>query len=329
LQHINDARFKDLDYNRFENSDRIISDTILSPSLLRYLPLTIKLPSKSLYHSSYYRVSLQNDVANIFTVHDFTHKRGLATKFPRKLIHITFTWFALYKADGIICISENTKNDLLFFYPRFKNKNIKVIHHGVSEQFYKIQNFDNLNLLDSLYKPLSYVIFIGKREGYKKFDIVVEALKQLENLNLLIIGGGELTEQEIKLIESCIPNRFKKIDNLDTSNLNILYNAAFALIYPSIYEGFGFPVVEAMRSGCPVITNSLSSLPEVAGDAALYMKDISAESIVENINLLYNVETRFSAIQKGFEHSKKFTWEKCYKNTLDFYNTTWALKFEK
>jgi glycosyltransferase involved in cell wall biosynthesis len=309
------------------DSNKLLVEKTLPASILRYLPFTRRLPAKSIYHSSYYRTCFQKNVINIFTVHDFTHNRGLASKFPRKLVHIGLTSLGLINANGIICISENTKRDLMHFFPKISENKIRVIYHGISEDFFPIKKTPDVYFKGLFHLDNPYVIFIGKRAGYKKFDIVVEAIKNVDNMKLIIVGGGSLSVSESMHLNKNIPNKYFKIDNLDNSDLNILYNHAYSLIYPSIYEGFGIPILEAMKAGCPVITNNLSSIPEVAGDAALIISEITSESILNKIYLLRNLDFRKSLIKKGLLQSEKFTWEKCFLETYQFYKEIYEKKF--
>jgi len=297
------------------------------PSIARYLPLTKRLPAKALYHASYYRTCLQKNVVNIFTIHDFTHKKGLASKFPRKMVHIGLTALGIKNADGIICISENTKKDLLLYFPHIPQNKIRVIYHGVSEAFFPISKTPYTKFKDRLSLSAPFVLFIGKRDGYKKFDIVAEAVKKDSTLTLVIVGGGALTTTELNYLNLNVQNRFIKFDNLNNADVNILYNHAFALVYPSIYEGFGFPVVEAMRSGCPVIATDLSSIPEVGGDAILKITEASGDAIVEKLNLLRHDKVRTSLIEKGLKQCEKFSWDKCFLETVDFYEDIYNQKF--
>ncbi len=313
-------------FKQIKNLENFIVEDNLPTSILRYLPFTKRLPPKSIYHSSYYRTCFQRSVVNIFTIHDFTHKKGYASKFPRKLVHIGLTSLGLRNADGIICISENTKKDLLHYYPFISEDSIRVIYHGVSDNYYPLlknydQTFRGLFQLDN-----DFVVFVGKRDGYKKFEVVAKALKELTSFKLIIVGGGPFSESELINLEINLKNRFFKIDDVNNNELNILYNYAYALIYPSIYEGFGFPVIEAMRAGCPVITTNLSSIPEVAGEAAFYMDEISSEGVIKQMNKLKNSNVREKMIKEGFEQSKKFSWEKCFEETFDFYKATYKKK---
>jgi glycosyltransferase involved in cell wall biosynthesis len=311
------------------HNDRLLLENAMPVSVLRYLPLTTKLPAKSIYHASYYRVSFQRSIVNIFTVHDFTHKRGYASKFPRKLVHIGLTAMGLKKADGIICISENTKKDLMLYYPQIPETKVKVIYHGVSDAFYPIHKLLLKKFRDELSLNEPFTLFVGKREGYKKFDIVPAAVSQTANLKLFIVGGGPLSVAEQAQLERILPGRYFKLENVSNQELNELYNYAHSLIYPSIYEGFGIPLLEAMKAGCPVITNQLSSLGEIAGDAALFVNEVNAASLTEKLNELNESDLRSSVINKGFNQSAKFTWERCANETYSFYQETYNKRFNK
>ncbi|AMR32933.1 hypothetical protein A0256_16660 [Mucilaginibacter sp. PAMC 26640] len=309
------------------NVNLLIEDTI-PVSLLRYLPLTRRLPPKSLYHNSYYRTCLQKNVVNIFTVHDFTHKRGLASKFPRKLIHIGLTALGLKNADGIICISQSTKNDLLHYYPHIREDKIRVIYHGVSDVFSPLRNYTGAKIFnDQLNLAEQYVLFVGKRAGYKKFEIIPEALLKHKHLKLVIVGGGDIKQQEWASLNAALPGRFIHLNGVNNEQLNVLYNYAHCLVYTSVYEGFGIPVLEAMKAGCPVITNRLSSLGEISGDAALFINDVTAASLDQKLTEINTPEMRQQLIAKGLERSRLFTWEKCSAETLNFYKEIYNTRF--
>ncbi|WP_290869520.1 glycosyltransferase family 1 protein [Flavobacterium sp.] len=281
--------------------------------LSRYREINLETNNKSfIFHSSYYRtlskvVKKNNRVKEIVTVHDFTYEhysRGL-----KKWVHCYQKKKAIGAADVVICISENTKRDLLHFYPQFSNKDIRVVHNGVSLDYFRIQELEYEN-------NSSFFLFVGSRADYKNFDFTVKAIAQSKKYSLKIVGGN-LRDREILFLNDLIPGRWELCMNVSNEELNILYNTAFALLYPSSYEGFGIPIVEAMKAGCPFIALNCSSIPEVAGNAGFLMETLDMSSFNEAVFCIKN--DREGIIKKGFVQAKKFSWEKCYQEILEIY----------
>lgn len=297
-------------------------ESFLSIKLARYLSFQKRLPKGTIFHSSYYRIANQKDVANIVTVYDFTYEKyrsGLA-----RYVHSWQKKRAINKSDGIVCISHSTKQDLLQFYPNIKEDKIKVIYLGADESFELLES--PKDELKKVFKELidkKYVLYVGDRSDYKNFDIAVKTTQQIHNCILVIVGGVALRADEKELLQE----EYFHYQGISTKDLNILYNNAFCLLYPSSYEGFGIPVLESMSAGCPVVSTNISSIPEVAGDAGLLVDKVEVEEFVKAIWKLENKGFRDEIISKGFEQAKKFSWDKCFEETLEFYKEVVGKKF--
>jgi len=275
---------------------------------------------KGIFHSSYYRISKNPNFTNITTVHDFTYeyfRKGLP-----KIIHQYQKNSAIRNSKRIICVSENTKSDLLKFHPEISESKVSVIYNGV-DQTYKILSTDSISNINNLipFQPGAYILYVGDRKSkYKNFRTAVESCS-LVNFPLVIIGGGTLTKSERKFLESKLgTNNFISFIGLNNETLNLLYNCAFCLLYPSLYEGFGIPIIEAQKAGCPVICCNCSSIPEVAGKGAMLLDDINTLSIIKAINILNSDKSiREKLISEGIKNSNRFSWDTCYLQTKQVY----------
>lgn len=283
--------------------------------IARYLRFMQKVEPGSIFHSSYYRLCQQAGVFNITTVHDFTYERF--RRGPALWLHSWQKKQAIMQSAGIICISENTRSDLLELYPQVDAERVAVVHNGVSAEFFQLS--DPKAALQKCFPELTheaYVIFVGLRGGYKNFPLVAKLLCELPELRLVIVGGGPLTSQERFLLSKI---KYHKYGFVSREDLNALYNSAFCLLYPSAYEGFGIPVLEAMRAGCPVVAANSSSLPEVGGKAAILCKTNSHDEFLSALTVLQDTTVRANRIQKGLQHAAGFSWDRCFEQTLLFY----------
>lgn len=284
--------------------------------LNRYLPVFLPNKKRGIFHSSYYRIGIGRGIVNIVTVHDFTYelfRSGLA-----RWIHTRQKFYALHKADGIICISEHTKKDLLTFLPELRSKEIKVIYNGVGGDFFPMEDRKQEG---------KTILYVGDRKSlYKNFSLAVQTVEQLPEYSLTLVGGGTLTGQEIAFLDRTLTERYQHHHNVSSNALNVLYNQAFCLLYPSAYEGFGIPIIEAMKAGCPVISTNCSSIPEVSGNAALLVDEISVQNLIEKVLLLDEYGFRQKLIEAGYKQAEKFDWERCFQETKAFYKEIFLKK---
>lgn len=279
--------------------------------------LDVPVPEQfSIFHSTYYRLpKSRGNVKIVTTVHDFTTE--IYGKGIRRIIHKWQKRRAVLNSDVIVCISENTKKDLFKYIPECSSKRVEVIYNGVSDDYYQI----NVESSISLHVLNGYVLFVGHRSGYKNFFKVVEALAKLECLKLVIVGGGDLSVNEVELLNYNIGTRYSHLGYVDNKELNRLYNNAVCLVYPSEYEGFGIPVVEAMKCGCPVIMAKNSSLAEIASDSSLFFEDTSGLTIADLILKLRDFDFRSSEVKKGILNASKFSWEHTANKYLEIYKS--------
>ena len=217
---------------------------------------------------------------------------------------------AINNSDGIVAISENTKKDLLKFNPSFDENRVRVIYNGFSRDFYQLACNQS--------EHGKFVLFVGSRAKYKNFDLLVEAMRELPDFKLLVVGS-KFSQAEESLLDECCAGRFELKSGVSNEDLNRLYNSAHAFVYPSLYEGFGIPVAEAMAAGCPVIALNCSSIPEVAGEAAILLDESNPMMISNAIRDLEQTEYRQNKIDLGLVQSRQFNWDRCYAEIKQFY----------
>lgn len=292
----------------------IRKDSVLPLRAARYLPIILPRATGLVFHSSYYRPIIAQGAATVVTVHDFTYER-----YCSGLKHFIHTWqkrIALQQADIIICVSENTRRDLHSIYPHIDQKRIRVVPQGAGE----------------VYQPLAepapgqreLILFVGDRSPYKNFPLAVDAVAKMPGKTLAIVSGKPLTRDEQRLLDVKLPGRHHYWPDISDAELNRLYNMAYALLYPSSYEGFGIPPLEAMQAGCPVVAVQAASLPEVCGDAALLAESPTTENFVALLQQLEDKSCRELWQQKGFRQAAKFSWAKMCHETLACYEEALA-----
>jgi glycosyltransferase involved in cell wall biosynthesis len=281
-----------------------------------YCKYLLKKNDFSIFHPTYFHPYFLKHLKKplVITVHDMTYE-ALPQFFNSEDPLPYYKRLLMQKADKIIAISENTKMDILK-YSKIKEDKIEVIHHGIDLRPSTYVSIDNL--------PENYILFVGSRWTYKNFHTVALAYKSLlekfPNMKLILAGGGPLTYGDSEfLLRNDILDKTIQISVSD-EQLNTLYKNAICFIYPSLYEGFGLPILEAFKNNCPVILSNCSCFPEIAGDAAIYFDAESVSSLSSKIyQIMENEALRVQLVNAGSHKLKTYTLEKCTAETINVY----------
>ncbi len=233
---------------------------------------------------------------------------------------------AIERANAIICVSRSTAGELETYAGRNLQNRIHVVHEGVSPEFFAPGNPDSLKSLPGLPQAgVPFILAAGKISPRKNVARVIQALARIADAvphHLVLVGadGWDMEGVKKELDNPRITGRVHLTGYVTDEQLRALYAAASLYVHPSLYEGFGLTILEAMASGCPVVTSNLSSLPEVAGDAALLIDPYCVDNISEAIKeLCLNNSLAAEFAQKGRRRARGFTWEQCAEKVADIY----------
>lgn len=283
--------------------------------LERYRTPHFRSGADTIFHSSYFRTL--PGAHNITTVHDLTYhyyRRGLA-----RAVHLWEEERALRLSERIICVSEATRRDLLRTYTWLDEAHVHVVHNGVHPAFRPIREAKQA----TPFPPGEYLLYVGTRAvGYKRFDAAV-ALARLTHRPLVMVGAPLSPKEQAWLDTELGTGHYHACGFLHEQELATIYSQAYCLVYLSDYEGFGIPVIEAQRCGCPVLVQRVSSLPEVAGEAAIYVDTPSSQPLVERaVDALRSAEGCLSSlIEAGYHNAARFSWDRCYLETRTIYQS--------
>lgn len=257
------------------------------------------------YYEDYYLNDLHPDIKLVLTVHDMTHELYIAKHAGHEdFMEIRNKRKLLPRADKIIAISENTRQDMLQLFSAIDPGKIEVIHHGIQLPEHRPESKGDKS---------DYLLFVGNRSGYKNFRWLVENLRAFmvkEQMKLICYGSAPFSQEETKFLQEkgwekvIIHQPFSFQDDLYKQ-----YQGAFAFLFPSAYEGFGYPILEAFVNACPVILPRASCFPEVGGDGAIYYDLDNQDQLLEAIKSLKDPELRRAQVEKGWERVQTFSIE--------------------
>ncbi|AQG79666.1 glycosyltransferase family 4 protein [Spirosoma montaniterrae] len=309
---------------RYRSLARSMNVNRLASALNRQYSLSrIRSGNFDVFHPTYYHRYFLKAIGNkpfAVTFHDATSERygELYPDLGEGLYDVKKQ--LMRRADCIISVSEFSKQEILRYFP-IEPEKIHVIHLGTSlaEQAASVNS-------DPALVPFSYLLYVGKRPLYKNFNgffrAVQPVLQQHPDLHLVCAGGGPFSRDEQGLFHAArLANRVHYRPVTDTGLMN-LYKHAEAFVFPSLNEGFGIPVLEAFSGGCPVILSDRSSLPEVAGDAAVYFDPENDDSIAQAVErVLTDKALQDQLRRRGTERLSHFSCEKTARQTLEVYQS--------
>ncbi|MCK5599484.1 glycosyltransferase family 4 protein [bacterium] len=275
-----------------------------------------------LLHSPVFVTPINYKGPGILTIHDTTFITHPQYHVPSKRFYFkNGIPMSVKKNQKVIAISENTKRDLIELFPKSKEKFV-YIPYGVSSIFYSdISNTEKVEFKRKYELPEKFLLYVGVLEPRKNLESTIEAFAKADipkDVSLVLAGTKGWYYKDIfkTITELGLEDRITHIGHIEYRHLPHLYRRAIGFLYPSLYEGFGMPVIEAMASGCPVLTSDISSTKEVAGNSAMLVDPHSNDDIIRGIEMLVNDEKRVNELVKmGRTRADEFTWEKNARRT--------------
>jgi len=260
----------------------------------------------------------------IVTIHDLGFYKNPELYHPLERIYQKMSHaFAIKRADKIITISNVTKDDIIEYFPEAKDK-IKVIHLGYDKDSFKLFSLeDKKKFIDQYDYPDKYLLYVGRIENKKNILNLIKAYQKSSRKWPLVLAGrpGNYGYKEIEDLANSkdLKDDVILLGYVSQTNYPALLASASAFVFPSKFEGFGLPVLEAMASGVPIICSNIPALQEIASDSVLYFNPNDIEDISKKIEIIFNdQEKRNTLISRGLERAKNFSWTKVARETLDY-----------
>ena len=273
-----------------------------------------------IWHSTYYtRLDPWNGPV-VVTAVDMIHERfaDLYYNGPRNDQSRERKRHCVQEADAVICISESTRQDVQRFY-RIDSGSLYVVPLACSDIFRRLEQRD-----DSLERPTKqpFLLYVGRRPRYKNFDRLIQAYSvwpYRKEVALVVVGRPWSADEERRLAELGIQQCVHLLTDVDDEKLCQLYNQAAAFVSPSLYEGFGIPLLEAMACGCPVVAWRIPSTIEVAGECPTYFELAEVESLLAAFDVALSEGRNSERVWAGLRQVKRYSWDKTAAQTLEVY----------
>ena len=300
-------------------------------SLLEQLsiPLRVRREGADLFHAPHYVLPPLTPTRTIVTIHDCIHLM-FPQYLPNRLGHAyarAALWTAARKSDRILTVSETSKRDILRFL-HVPPEKMAVIHNAIDERFWLDPGEEQIVRTRERYQLNDpFVLYVGNIKPHKNLERLIEAFHRvrgrgLDQLKLLIIGDEISRLQSLRrtVHRLMLHKHVRFFGFVPPETLAVLYRLASVFVFPSLYEGFGLPPLEAMASGTPVVTSNVSSLPEVVGDAAVLVDPYDAEAIADGImRVLSDAELRVELRRRGLARAQAYSWERSVRRIHEIY----------
>jgi glycosyltransferase involved in cell wall biosynthesis len=299
------------------------------------VPLDLRRQRASLFHAPHYVLPPLTPCRSVVTIHDCIHLR-----FPQYLpsrIGYAYAraslWTATHRAARVITVSEASKRDILRYF-RVPDSRIDVIYNAIDDRFWEPPSGDQMERVRQRYQLTApFVLYAGNIKPHKNLERLIEAFHLLrqdptkKDVQLLIIGDeiSKYATLRRAVHRHKLHKHVRFFGFVSHDTLAVLYRLADVFVFPSLYEGFGLPPLEAMASGTPVVTSNVSSLPEVVGDAALMIDPYQPQAIAEAIaRVLEEPELRATLRVRGLARAREFSWERSIARVRQIYGEVLA-----
>lgn len=315
---------------------RAVADSSAAYSIAEQvsIPVAVRRERLDLFHAPHYVLPALTPSKTVVTIHDCIHlmfpeyrRHRLRHAFAKALLHT-----AARKSDRIFTVSEQSKKDILSFF-HVPPEKIVVTPNAIDDRFSAPPSEEHVvNTRERYQLSHSYLLYVGNIKPHKNLERLIEAFHLVRQqgrseLELIIIGDEISRLQSLRrAVHKYDIHRYVRfLGYVPDKTLAVLYRLAAVFVFPSLYEGFGLPPLEAMASGTPVVTSNVSSLPEVVGDAAILVDPYSAEAIADGIlTVLRSTHLRGDLSRRGLERVKAFSWERSVRRVRDVYGEVLA-----
>jgi len=294
------------------------------------IPMDLRREKIDLFHAPHYVLPPLTPCKSVVTIHDCIHLR-FPQYLPNRLGYAyawSSMWLATHRASRVLTVSEASKRDILRYYS-IPDRKIDVIYNAIDDRLGEEPSPEDIERVRDRYQlNAPYVLYAGNIKPHKNLERLIEAfhtLRQdpdLQHVKLLIIGDeiSKYATLRRAVHRYKLHKHVRFFGFVPDKTLAVLYRLARVFVFPSLYEGFGFPPLEAMASGTPVITSNVSSLPEVAGDAAVLVDPYDPQAIADGIyRVLTDEQLRRDMVHKGIARAGQFSWEQSARRVRQIY----------